>query len=115
MGVSSWAMVLSCACALGRCGPARLGMVAPAVFALLWPAAAAQASRSVACNCDDAAGRSVRYRGNRRSSEERERHVGMSEPQVPRELETLLRGAYAAFNARDVDAVIAVLHPDVDW
>jgi ketosteroid isomerase-like protein len=39
----------------------------------------------------------------------------MSEPQVPRELEALLRGAYAAFNARDVDAVIAVLHPDVDW
>jgi len=39
----------------------------------------------------------------------------MSEPQVPRELEVLLRGAYAAFNARDIDAVIAVMHPDVDW
>jgi len=29
--------------------------------------------------------------------------------------EQLLRGAYAAFNARDIDAVIAVMHPDVDW
>jgi hypothetical protein len=39
----------------------------------------------------------------------------MQEPQVPRKLEALLRGAYAAFNARDIDAVIAVMHPDVDW
>ena len=38
-----------------------------------------------------------------------------SEPQVPQELEALLRRTYAAFNARDIDAVIAVLHPDVDW
>ena len=29
--------------------------------------------------------------------------------------ENLLRALYAAFNARDVDAVIAALHPDVDW
>ena len=33
----------------------------------------------------------------------------------PHELEALLRRTYAAFNARDVDAVIAVLHSDVDW
>ena len=26
-----------------------------------------------------------------------------------------MRRTYAAFNARDIDAVIAVLHPDVDW
>jgi ketosteroid isomerase-like protein len=26
-----------------------------------------------------------------------------------------IRDLYAAFNARDVDAVIAQLHPDVDW
>ncbi len=39
----------------------------------------------------------------------------MSDPQVPREVEALLRRTYAAFNARDVDAVLAVLHPDVDW
>jgi ketosteroid isomerase-like protein len=39
----------------------------------------------------------------------------MREPQVPQNLEALLRRTYAAFNARDIDAVIAVLHPDVDW
>jgi ketosteroid isomerase-like protein len=39
----------------------------------------------------------------------------MLESQVPPELEALLRRTYAAFNARDVEAVIAVLHPDVDW
>jgi len=39
----------------------------------------------------------------------------MSEPQVPQDLEALLRRTYAAFNARDIDTVIAVLHPDVDW
>ncbi len=27
----------------------------------------------------------------------------------------LLRAAYRAFNARDVDAVLAVMHRDVDW
>ncbi len=39
----------------------------------------------------------------------------MLEPQVSPEVEALLRRAYAAFNARDIDAVIAVMHPDVDW
>jgi hypothetical protein len=29
--------------------------------------------------------------------------------------EALLRGAYDAFNARDLDAAIAAMHPDVDW
>ena len=29
--------------------------------------------------------------------------------------EELLRKTYAAFNARDIDTVLAVLHPDVDW
>jgi ketosteroid isomerase-like protein len=29
--------------------------------------------------------------------------------------ERLIRDLYAAFNARDVEAVIAQLHPDVDW
>jgi len=27
----------------------------------------------------------------------------------------VLTRTYAAFNARDVDAVLAVMHPDVDW
>jgi hypothetical protein len=31
------------------------------------------------------------------------------------EQEALLRRTYAAFNARDVDAVIATMHPAVDW
>jgi ketosteroid isomerase-like protein len=39
----------------------------------------------------------------------------MSEPRVPPHVEALLRRAYAAFNARDVEAVIALMHPDVDW
>ena len=29
--------------------------------------------------------------------------------------EELLRRAYAAFNARDVDAAVALMHPAVDW
>jgi ketosteroid isomerase-like protein len=29
--------------------------------------------------------------------------------------EELLRSVYAAFNARDVEAVIEVMHPEVDW
>jgi hypothetical protein len=31
------------------------------------------------------------------------------------EHEQLLRAVYAAFNARDIDAAIAAMHPDVDW
>jgi hypothetical protein len=27
----------------------------------------------------------------------------------------ILEQAYTAFNARDIDAVLAVLHPEVDW
>jgi hypothetical protein len=29
--------------------------------------------------------------------------------------EDVLRAAYAAFNARDVDAAIELMHPEVDW
>jgi len=29
--------------------------------------------------------------------------------------EDILRAAYAAFNARDVEAAIALMHPEVDW
>jgi hypothetical protein len=29
--------------------------------------------------------------------------------------EQLLRSAYEAFNARDIDRVLAMMHPDVDW
>jgi hypothetical protein len=31
------------------------------------------------------------------------------------EHEELLRRAYQAFNARDIDAALALMHPDVDW
>lgn len=27
----------------------------------------------------------------------------------------LLKAAYAAFNRRDIDSVLALMHPDVDW
>ena len=29
--------------------------------------------------------------------------------------EEVIRRAYAAFNARDIDAVLELLHPDVEW
>ena len=32
-----------------------------------------------------------------------------------RNREDVLRLAYAAFNERDVDAAVALMHPDVDW
>lgn len=31
------------------------------------------------------------------------------------EHELLLRSAYRAFNARDIDAAVALMHPEVDW
>ena len=31
------------------------------------------------------------------------------------EHEPLLRSAYDAFNARDIDGALALMHPDVDW
>ncbi|HWM64070.1 MAG TPA: nuclear transport factor 2 family protein [Solirubrobacterales bacterium] len=31
------------------------------------------------------------------------------------ESEQILRATYVAFNARDLDAAIAAMHPDVDW
>jgi hypothetical protein len=34
---------------------------------------------------------------------------------VPPDVEALLRRAYAAFNARDVEAAVALMQPDVDW
>ena len=30
-------------------------------------------------------------------------------------IEDLFMKTYAAFNARDIDAILAVMHPDVDW
>ncbi len=33
----------------------------------------------------------------------------------PKANEAVLRAAYAAFNARDVEAAVALMHPNVDW
>ena len=33
----------------------------------------------------------------------------------PSRAEATLRSAYRAFNARDVDAAVELMHPDVDW
>jgi hypothetical protein len=33
----------------------------------------------------------------------------------PASTEQLLRQAYEAFNARDIDGALALMHPDVDW
>ena len=38
--------------------------------------------------------------------------VTSSRPENPRDL---VRRAYAAFNARDLDSALAAFHPDVDW
>ena len=34
---------------------------------------------------------------------------------VSPDIEEVLRGTYAAFNARDIDAALTALHKDVDW
>jgi hypothetical protein len=34
---------------------------------------------------------------------------------MPADHEQLLRDVYAAFNARDIEAAIAMMQPDVDW
>jgi ketosteroid isomerase-like protein len=34
---------------------------------------------------------------------------------MSRDVEEILRSAYRAFNARDVDAAVELMHPDVDW
>jgi ketosteroid isomerase-like protein len=34
---------------------------------------------------------------------------------VVRSAEDILRAAYTAFNARDVEAAVELMHPDVDW
>src|SRR3954453_19113174 len=34
---------------------------------------------------------------------------------MPDEREELLRGAYAAFNARDIERALVLMHPEVDW
>lgn len=38
-----------------------------------------------------------------------------SQPPVADRSRRVLRAAYAAFNARDLDAAVELMHPDVDW
>ncbi len=41
--------------------------------------------------------------------------VGLSDGRTPIEQQTILKKTYAAFNARDVDSVLALMHSEVDW
>ena len=34
---------------------------------------------------------------------------------MPTAPETLIQRAYAAFNARDIDAALTTMHPDIEW
>ena len=39
----------------------------------------------------------------------------MNDQPTSAEVQELLRRAYTAFNARDIDAVLSMMHPDVEW
>jgi len=39
----------------------------------------------------------------------------MEESETALHAEDVLRAAYRAFNSRDIDAAIELMHPDVDW
>jgi ketosteroid isomerase-like protein len=39
----------------------------------------------------------------------------MSDQPTSADIRELLCRAYAAFNARDIDAVLSMMHPDVEW
>lgn len=39
----------------------------------------------------------------------------MEESETALRAEDILRAAYRAFNSRDIDAAIELMHPDVDW
>jgi len=38
----------------------------------------------------------------------------MNEEQMLKK-QALIKNAYAAFNARDIDAILQVMHPEVKW
>jgi ketosteroid isomerase-like protein len=38
-----------------------------------------------------------------------------TEPKDASQAETVLRSAYRAFNTRDIDAAVELMHPEVDW
>jgi hypothetical protein len=39
----------------------------------------------------------------------------MDDRTIPAEVRELLLGAYTPFNARDLDAALSAMHPDVEW
>jgi hypothetical protein len=39
----------------------------------------------------------------------------MSDQQTSAAIQELLRTGYTAFNARDIDALLSMMHPDVQW
>jgi ketosteroid isomerase-like protein len=39
----------------------------------------------------------------------------MNDQPISADVRELLRRAYAAFNARDIEAVLSMMHPDVEW
>lgn len=39
----------------------------------------------------------------------------MYDQPISADVRELLRRAYAAFNARDIEAVLSMMHPDVEW
>jgi ketosteroid isomerase-like protein len=39
----------------------------------------------------------------------------MNDQPTSADVRELLRMAYAAFNARDINAVLSMMHPDVEW
>jgi ketosteroid isomerase-like protein len=39
----------------------------------------------------------------------------MNDQPTSADVRELLRRAYAAFNARDIEAVLAMMHPDIEW
>ena len=49
------------------------------------------------------------------SHEEQQIRRDMDDQTTSPDVQELLRRAYAAFNARDIDAVLSMMHPDVEW
>src|SRR5918997_6103273 len=49
------------------------------------------------------------------SHDEQQVRRNMNDQPTSADVQELLRRAYTAFNARDIDAVLSMMHPDVQW
>jgi ketosteroid isomerase-like protein len=49
------------------------------------------------------------------SHDEQQVRRNMNDQPTSADVQELLRRAYSAFNARDIDAVLSMMHPDVQW